>query len=1328
MLKFPGPPPSLPGSASFNNALPATPAPAVEVPAFEENGTPVEADPNALRIVFSNRGYTEFPKRIIDTNGVVSIIAGGNELSELPPTLALKTGLTRLDFPNNQFKEIPMVVFELPNLKHLDFSKNKISLLPAGITSVCSLTTLLLQGNRLKVFPNHLCVLNRLEQLDMSGNKFKTLPPQLGNMSSLTSLRLSQCELESLPIEIGRLSQLKQLELHHNGLSKLPAEMAALTSLQTLDLGYNLFSTTPVNLFYVDSLTDLNLEKNQLEKIDESILRLSKLTRLNVEYNQLHSLPAEISMLPVLSQLLVIGNPLTNIPLEYQQSGDAVLEHLRWLKLQSSWKRRKLVFVGEEFVGKTSLRMSLINSYSTKTTRRKRKNRGTQLQASATGGTSSPAEIADPVATDGIDIEDWEPLGTDEDGLEPIVFSTWDFAGQQIYHPTHQFFITNRSTYLIIFNLLDQRTSRIEYWLKTLKARTDGKCPVVIVGTHRDDKRCDGKYVDSMFASMRRKYSTRFPFVREYVAVSSKTGRGLDKLTEVLVDLARASRSFKNIPDSYAKLEKQILQIRTTANTMSISEFEGVAISAGVEKADVPSCVGFLHDVGLVLYFNDKTGGLSDLVILDPLWIVNLLSSIITLKHGFVKDGIMMANCLPQIWKEYPPSEYNWLLKLLDKFEIIFRISPSTNADPSQGVRDRWISMLMDDGQSQLEQAAGRRATLASLDLLVIPSMLPATPADSHLNELWNKHSEFESHVYGRRYIFQFLPLGFFSRLIVRSLHMAGLTPQYVWRDGMIIDSDNERALVVHNELDYLLDIVIKTKKRQRSPSVSFSSESAAKKIMAASFNVLRQLADCVETLLVSWFKLKPIVQVPCHHCLYEKLFESPETVPYYFPIEECMLAVREGKDSLTCHAERKSRKRPPTSLTSLNAPKQKDSIGSADSSSLPSFPIPPLSAREMGQASGSSVALSVLELGEHHTCLMRDLCSDIAFSDVSDMTVNWEDLNVGEVIGEGSYAQLRTGSYNNEPVAVKVLKYQQSNGGGSEQMDLLSDSFRELQHETFVMKNLKNPFLVELKAICTLPLAMVVDYFPLGSLDRHLRDTSVTHPCLSWKYRVRLALNIAKGMDYLHSEDFIHRDLRSPNILIASRDERLDIVAKVADFGLAVICAKELKGGDFNECWTAPEILAASAYNSKVDQYSFGIVMWELLELGHPFKEYEEEFGNLPRLDFFDAIIGGLRPSFPETCPQDYQNLVKSCWATDPEDRPSFGRIAETLEAMEPQAAQWDEGVLSATSAPSTPSTIRAILRKKSKGSNLNMRLRQGSLMDIAAPAANSEASSEGK
>ena len=162
------------------------------------------------------------------------------------------------------------------------------------------------------------------------------------------------------------------------------------------------------------------------------------------------------------------------------------------------------------------------------------------------------------------------------------------------------------------------------------------------------------------------------------------------------------------------------------------------------------------------------------------------------------------------------------------------------------------------------------------------------------------------------------------------------------------------------------------------------------------------------------------------------------------------------------------------------------------------------------------------------------------------------------------------------------------------EAFSLLGDTFRELQHEVFVMCQLRHPNIVTLHALSINPIALFMEFYPMGSLDNYVRapiegrsasssPRSLEQPkTLSWKYRVKVALDIAQGMNYLHGEDIIHRDLRSPNVLITDLNDASEVVAKgmlciftkfldmtksiiVTDFGMAQYLAGSLYGGDFN-------------------------------------------------------------------------------------------------------------------------------------------------------------------
>jgi len=169
---------------------------------------------------------------------------------------------------------------------------------------------------------------------------------------------------------------------------------------------------------------------------------------------------------------------------------------------------------------------------------------------------------------------------------------------------------------------------------------------------------------------------------------------GIDELISVLIELGSKFASVE-VPQSYIFLEGRLRLSRLQQQVMYYKDFCNFVKDCGVPEKKLRHCLEFMNDAGVIVHFDDITCGLNDLVILDPQWIIDLLASVITLKHSYAKDGasglilgweltnilllclgILPIESLPQIWREYPREQYEWLLRLLEKFEISFRVDP----------------------------------------------------------------------------------------------------------------------------------------------------------------------------------------------------------------------------------------------------------------------------------------------------------------------------------------------------------------------------------------------------------------------------------------------------------------------------------------------------------------------------------------------------------------------------------------------------------------------------------------------------------------------------
>ncbi|VVB11568.1 unnamed protein product [Arabis nemorensis] len=269
------------------------------------------------------------------------------------------------------------------------------------------------------------------------------------------------------------------------------------------------------------------------------------------------------------------------------------------------------------------------------------------------------------------------------------------------------------------------------------------------------------------------------------------------------------------------------------------------------------------------------------------------------------------------------------------------------------------------------------------------------------------------------------------------------------------------------------------------------------------------------------------------------------------------------------------------------------------------------------------------------------------------------DDLEELKELGSGTFGTVYHGKWRGSDVAIKRIKKSCFAGRSSEQERLTGEFWGEAE----ILSKLHHPNVVAFYGVVKDgpggTLATVTEYMVDGSL-RHVLVRKDRH--LDRRKRLIIAMDAAFGMEYLHSKNTVHFDLKCDNLLVNLKDPSRPI-CKVGDFGLSKIKRNTLVSGGVRGTlpWMAPELLNGSStkVSEKVDVFSFGIVLWEILT-------GEEPYANM----HYGAIIGGivnntLRPTIPGFCDDEWRTLMEQCWAPNPVVRPSFTEIAGRLRVM---------------------------------------------------------------
>jgi len=247
--------------------------------------------------------------------------------------------------------------------------------------------------------------------------------------------------------------------------------------------------------------------------------------------------------------------------------------------------------------------------------------------------------------------------------------------------------------------------------------------------------------------------------------------------------------------------------------------------------------------------------------------------------------------------------------------------------------------------------------------------------------------------------------------------------------------------------------------------------------------------------------------------------------------------------------------------------------------------------------------------------------------------------------IEKGSFGVIYEATWRGTKIAVKKLP-----------SNISKKLLNEFYQEADLMRSLRHPNILQYLGLANSgpEVCICMEFMERGSLYRILHSDEPDLPLPRIK---SICMDTARGMTYLHQQHppIIHRDLKSHNILV---DKHWQV--KLCDFGLSRITEQnQTMTACGTPSWTAPEVLRNERYTTKADVYGFGIVVWEIFSRSDPFP------GMPPFQIVFAVGNQQLRPKLDDSWPQPWVDLITSCWSEDPDARPTFEEVLETLEKL---------------------------------------------------------------
>ncbi|XP_055623482.1 leucine-rich repeat serine/threonine-protein kinase 1 isoform X2 [Toxorhynchites rutilus septentrionalis] len=743
-----------------------------------------------------------------------SLNLANNLFTSIPLALpCLAVNLTRLNMSYNSLRSMGHVTSYPASLKQLDLGHNEISCWPS-LPRIAASDPHLMCYNPQEPKKN-----SSKSSVASSGSSTisycndVTVVKTSTSSNNITSLRTAVLKSVCAHRRHLRLESLRTLVLADNSLTRIQLSTDDVTTLgESEDAEWSLIGVAKSRLIF-PNLSMLDISNNSLKEIPPSIHELTNLSVLNISGNMdVTELPPHMGLLSRLWNLNTRGcslqDPLRSMIDSKKYKTMDIIGYLKSVYEDARpYARMKLMVVGVQGIGKTSLLDQLRSEGPSRN--KKQVDHWAKRMGHKNINTKTSRGIN--MSTVGVDIGDWvcEKKIRGHSTHGPVVFRTWDFGGQKEYYATHQYFLSKRSLYLVLWRIIDGRKGLAEVlqWLGNIQARAPNS-PVIIVGTHYDavGETLPAKKAEELQQIIRDRFiavsdaeKIGLPRVLDSIEVSCKTGHNIKLLANLIYDTAFSLRPpgckeallYQRVPASYLALEDVVGTIASTlrqfgadpvldaeryrqmvTQEMQLRGFKGFRDWSELNQATM-----FLHDNGVLLHYDDAT--LRELYFLDPQWLCDMLAHVVTVReiNPFARTGVMKMDDLQHVFKSSclgTNDNRGYIVSLLNKFEVALSWDARTLLIPSllpaeeDCSAERLVTVKIATRSKGWVMRTRRNPMNTNFAFYEPIQSEPQTPVLSNACDIQTEARSDQA--ISRLLLMSYFPSGFWSRLITRVL------------------------------------------------------------------------------------------------------------------------------------------------------------------------------------------------------------------------------------------------------------------------------------------------------------------------------------------------------------------------------------------------------------------------------------------------------------------------------------------------------------------------------------------------------------------------------